>query len=89
MLFAVHVDPGPNFLHDYVKFDPYLTICTTLPHYQGYIICIYFFEDFINNIDIRLHVYMFIDNGLTFLTLAVGHRHLMRRLAVSKACEVQ
>jgi len=29
VLLAVHEDPGPDFLHDYVKFDPYLTIGTT------------------------------------------------------------
>ena len=29
MLFAVRVHPGPNFLHDYVKFDPYLTSSST------------------------------------------------------------
>ena len=29
MLFAVHVEPEHIFLHDYVKFDPYLTSSST------------------------------------------------------------
>ena len=35
MLLAVHEDPRPDFLHDYVKFDPYLTIGTTFITYHS------------------------------------------------------
>ena len=35
VLLAVHEDHGPDFLHDYVKFDQYLTISTTFIIYHG------------------------------------------------------
>ena len=35
MLLAVHEDPGPDFLHDYDKFDRYLTISTTFITYHS------------------------------------------------------
>ena len=35
VLLNVHEEHGPNFLHDYVKFDPYLTISTTFITYHS------------------------------------------------------
>ena len=35
MLLNVHEEHGHNFLHSYVKFDPYLTISTTFITYHS------------------------------------------------------